>query len=365
MNNAVLFPLKTNTVYSKDSKETFETLDRLLKNSLLFFEEIWIETGIHEVTYGDTFGSAFNLPYKGIDDYKKTKKAYEAAGAEKRKAFIAIQREGKPNARISTIASSPARSYFVSLQGAFECLFENYSGKELEFIKFFWVKDSHKFNDAVSKVREEYTRIPNIRDNLQEVCEKWDIGNLCTTRILEESISATVLSRACNSPPIIDELHKDVIGSIDNIKKKIHAEQLRIDTLSKIMKIAIPDYSDFPLSKILDLRQEPSLKEFRRTVTEITRRLDGIPDEDSYAAIFQEINKRLIKDVKSIAPKGKRNVILSAAADCLLSIPFSPEFTLPLLLASLGKTGVTAIGDFQKKDRWNNSFGCFWMKMTV
>ena len=88
MRNAVVFPLQTSTVFSKAPRDTFRSLDRLIKNSLLFFEEIWFEAGIYQVTYGDTHASNFNLPYKGIEKYKKFKIAYESIDAKKREALL-------------------------------------------------------------------------------------------------------------------------------------------------------------------------------------------------------------------------------------------------------------------------------------
>jgi len=364
MKNSVVFPLKTSTVFSRNPKETFDVLDRLLKNSLLFFEEIWIEGGSYQVTYGDTFGLNFSFPFEGVDKYKKFKKLYESAGAEKRQAMFGIKPEGAPQAEWTTVESSLARSYYVSLQGALDCLLETHSKKDLDFVKFFGTADSQIMKKIVSDMSWKYRRIPEIKDKLEQVCNKWDIGILSTNRIVEESISTAFLSRACNSPPIVDGLHKDVLGSLDNIRREIQGEYLQIDTVSKVLQIAIPDYSKFTLSKILELRKEPSLKEFRKAVTEIARNLDGTADKEPYVQITQEINKCLMKDVKAIAPKGKTNVVLSAAIDCILSVPVPPEYTLPLWLASIGKTAVTAIGGTIKTDRWNNSFGCFWMKLA-
>jgi hypothetical protein len=366
MSSSVIFPLKTSSVFSLAPRETFEAIDRLLKNSLLFFQEIYIESGFRQVTYGDEYSFEVNGPLT-LEEYKNGKKRFELVGSLKRDGFLGIRPTGDNEAPLTRIAGGPARTYFVSLQGSLEALIENYSRKELNFIKYFYLPSSSQqgIDNIVSDFSSTFRKEPNSKLNLENICRKWDFGSVNSDRIYRESLNTEIVSRACNSIPIVDELHKDVIGLIDNSAKQVvNPALLQIDTVSKVLDAAIPDYSKFSIPEIIDLRKEPSIEAFRKALTEISASLNGVPNGNVDKKINQGINQRLVRDMSQIAPSSIRSIVISAAVDCILSVPVPAEFSLPITVASLIKTGTSAINDIIKAENWQSSFGCFWLKLN-
>ncbi len=358
MGNRVVFPLHTSTTFSVNPKDTFQYLDRLIKNAMLFFDEIILESGDYQITYGDEHCFASDLPHKDLVSYKKLRESYESVGPNKGMAQIRVKPTGAPDTEWVTVVSSPARSYYISLQGSLEQLLENYSKKELSFIKYTWVKEQRKVDDTIVKTINGIINCsPNLRVGLRELCKKWDIGIICDTQILKEAISGIFISRKMNAIPVLDELHKDVIGLLDNVRRDFQGNQLRIETLSKIMQIAVNDYSNFAIEKILSLRNEPSIIEFRKTVDEVSDELRKTNEKEVNTAIAQRINKKLMKDMGKIAPKGPKKIILYAGLDCILALPILSTW------AGLGRTVITTIQDLKMHREWRNSFGCFWMKL--
>lgn len=363
----VLFPLQACKIFSEDPKDTYVYLDRIIKNSLLFFEEVWFEGGAHDASYGESHNYSFKVPYNGLGDYARRKASYSSVGQEKKVSRLTIKPEGRPNAKWTQVAASPARSYYVSFEGALEELLKNFSGKELDFIRFLYVSDASKASSAVhdlaNQIKSRFTSFI-LRPRLEKVCRKWDIGTISSDLILREAVDAIFLSRACGSPPVLDGLHKDVVQSIDSLKREIEGESRQVNALSKVMELAIPDYGALQIEKILELRREPSIEAFRRVITHISSGLAELSEEEINIRVAQEINKELIEDIKSIAPKSEKNVILSAAADCIFSTPVPPPYNAILLLLGLAKTVSTTISDVNKIERWKKSFGCFWMKLV-
>lgn len=357
MKNNVLFPLRAAKIFSKDPKDTFESLDRIIKNALLFYDEVWFEGGAHQVSYGDIGNFSMRLPYKGKEEYSREKAKYSAIGSSKRDVSI-LMKPNVPGAQWSPPITSPARNYYVSFVGELELLTENFSPRELEFIIFFRVDNATKLESEIRQfVKQKERKLAgDLSTGLRTICDKWDIDSKNGNLILRETIDAIFLARALNAPPVFDELHMDVI-ELSNILEKASQENTRLETLSKVMDIAVPDYGSLSMEKILELRKDPSIQAFRRVVTDISSKLIGTPVEDIHIA--QEVIKELLRDMNDIQPSSQRKVILSATADCLLAIPS------PFQIFGLIKDLITAQSDIRKIERWETSFGCFLMKLVV
>jgi len=363
---AVLFPLQGCKVFSKDPKDTYNRVDRIIKNAMLFFEEIWFEAGMHETTYGNTHSFEISTPYTGKEEYLRRRTSYLQAGSEKHIHTLRIRSEAIKDAKWFSVASSPARSYFLSFEGELEIIFENFSKKELEFIKFIYPKyDSRKATkyvlDQISSV------VPRLKldQELRRIVKKWDIGAISRNTILREAANAILLSRASKAPPVLDELHKDVMSSINLLQKDLQEVSYQIETLSKVMEIGVRDFGGLTIEKILELRNEPSIEAFRKVIGDISSNMIGCSKEEIDIKISQLINKELIDDLQNIVPAGKWRVYLSAVGDLLFSLPLPPPFNLPLQLIGLGKTVLGTIQSINEFDRWNKSFGCFWMKLSM
>ena len=154
MMSRILYTLKGTKIFSKNRVEALNQLQKNMKNSLIYFDEIIFESGVHTVSYGDTGSAEISGPYNDKEFYSRLKKSY-SIDSEEKKPFV-MTATPKGSDKSFPIINTEAFSFCSSFEGELEILLENFSGKELDFVKIAYI-DRIKFEPLVSQ-NEEYIR---------------------------------------------------------------------------------------------------------------------------------------------------------------------------------------------------------------
>ncbi len=107
--------------------------------------------------------------------------------------------------------------------------------------------------------------------------------------------------------------------------------------LTKVIPLMISDYSSLDMDRIVELRRDPSIVEFRRTIKKISDEIKDVEDVDSY--IMQIWTRELLDDIERLAPASRTSYVLNTIIDLAVSLPVVPipEIITLQMLAGLAK----------------------------
>lgn len=340
MTSSILYTLKGTKIFSKNRLEAYNQLHKNMKNSLLFFDEVIFEGGSHTVSYGDTGTFQVSGPYMGKKDYMTLRTAYSVDSEEKKPFLMTATPQGSDKS--FPVISTDAYSFYCSFVGEIDILRENYSGKELDFIKLVHI-DSSKFNQIVRE-NEDFIRaqmpIAEYPWFIEPVLEEWGIPRMACGVSLNETLSAITLSQGFEGKLLLDPFHNDILNHIINyFREKIEGNTAQ-ETLSIVIPFMVSDYSSLSLDKIVELRNESSIVEFRNVINRISEKVSKFDDADDLVSYVARLwNNELSDDMTAHAPESATRYILSTIIDLAVSIPAVPipEIASIQLFAALAK----------------------------
>lgn len=350
----VVFPLWTSGTWSIDTKTNSFEIERHLKNAMLYFDTICVERGIRSIAYADTFVNDWRSPY-GRDRYLEWKQLQQKAGSAKTQHWIAFKPEWIPDAKYEPIAASLGRTFHISLEGVLDDIRGNFSPQELSFIHEVSLReDLQETQQMISKIKSDTFWESNqqgMSQGLEEICDAFDIGKFGAQHILEETNMGMFLSRVFEGTLVADSLHQPIVALKYSSLTK---ESFNASALSPIMNALIPDYSKLTIEKIVELRKNPALSEFRRVVGKIQNDIKGKEPVEQQDIISSTLTHELLKDIEKIKPNTPKQIILNGFTDALLGVfPF----------ASSGKAGFDAYKDTRQYLEWKSSFSSFALEL--
>jgi len=321
MTSRMLYTLKGTKIFSKNRLEAYNQLNKNMKNSLLFFDEVIFESGSHTVSYGDTGSFQLSGPYMGKKDYMKLRTAYSIDSEEKKPFLMTAGPQG--SGKSFPVISTDAYSFYCSFEGEIELLRENYSGKELDFIKLIHI-DYSKFNQIVRE-NEDFLRaqmpIAEYPWFIEPVLEKWGIPRMACSTSLSETLSAITLSHGFAGQLLLDPFHNDILNySINYFGEKRNGKKTQ-ETLSKVIPFMVSDYSSLSLDKIVELRDESSIVEFRNVINRISEKIKDLDEDEIDSYVPRLLTNELLDDMKEYAPQSVTRYILSMIIDLVVSMP--------------------------------------------
>lgn len=321
MTSSILYTLKGTKIFSRNRLEAYNQLNKNMKNSLLFFDEVVFEGGSHSVSYGDTGCSQFSGPYMGKEDYMTLRTGHSIDSEEKKPYHVTVRPNGSDES--FTVISTDAYSFYCSFEGEIDLLRENYSGKELDFIKFRLI-DYDRFNKIVRE-KEEILRAQMPMAEypwfINPVLEQWGFPRLACGTSLHETLSAITLSHDFAGQLLLDPFHNDILKySINYIREKINGNKTQ-ETLSKVIPFIVSDYSSLSLDKIVELRDESSIVEFRNVINRISEEIKNLDEDDIDSYIATRLIKELLDDLKEYAPSSMTKYILNTIIDVAVTMP--------------------------------------------
>lgn len=359
MTSSILYTLKGTKIFSKNRLEAYNQLHKNMKNSLLFFDEVIFEGGSHSVSYGDTGSSQFSGSYMGKKDYMTLRTSYSIDSEEKKPYLMTATPQGSDES--FPVISTDAYSFYCSFEGEIDLLRENYSGKELDFIKLVQI-DYSRFNQIVRE-NEDFIRaqmpIAEYPWFIEPVLEQWSFPRMACGISLSETLSAIMLSQGSAGQLLLDPFHNDILNySINYFREKINGNKTQ-ETLSKVIPFMVSDYSSLSLDKIVELRNESSIVEFRNVINQISEKINETDDIDSYVAGLW--TRELLDDINEHAPQSVTRYILSTFIDLAVSIPAIPvpEIASIQLLAALAKLIYDKMEESKAMNQYDTSLSHF------
>lgn len=357
----VLYTLKGTKIFNQNQEVGYEYFVRNLKNSLLYFDEVVLETGVHEVSYGEHGSFEALGPYQGYSEYKKRRESYGSSLVGKNPITLTVKVHGEEEPR--PVLDTEAYSYYMSLQGELDILLENYTYNEIDFIKLTSVNSTDLKDDINRNIENIRSRlaISEYPSFINPVLDEWGFSPISAGISLKETISALTLANGFDGEIILDPFHSDILNySLNYFNGKIVRER-RQEVLSQVIQLMVPDYGSLSLNRIADLRKEPSIIEFRRVIDNISTSLDEEEDpEDVISSLFTQ---ELIDDMDALAPSGRGKFIVNSIVDLAISLPVSPHATGIQMLVGLLKMGYDKVVEYDQMQTYNQSLSHFCTKL--
>ncbi|RCV63010.1 hypothetical protein C5S53_15965 [Methanophagales archaeon] len=160
--------------------------------------------------------------------------------------------------------------------------------------------------------------------------KKYIRGNpLFQEYILKNFHHSLILSKAFNTPMMIDSLYDNLLTNI--MSKMVNISDVRLEVLNRVCELLnfdIPDFSSLEIEKILDLRNDKLFIEFRNKLLDINNCLtQNEMNQFDPSKIDPLLIRELIKEIVEIAPSNKK-LLVKGSLGVAGSIPvFGPIAT--------------------------------------
>jgi hypothetical protein len=309
------FPLRTNVEYF-DTPEGYLSLKERIKQACILYDRLIFEGGLYQASIGPT--GSFDLwipPLELTDAILKAK--FTSRGGEH---HWRIAPTGSEN--YHTVISGPMERWF---RAEFHTALREFDGENMPWIDIETYELTPDFKQLADSSADNDERDENIRI--------LDASHFFRRKILTNLNRDLILIASLGTSASIDPLHASVLEQ--KMAKK--PEQLKSAPGFLAIEVAVPNFSNLPWDTILELREHPSLSEFRRKLVEAettARTLfpDAKEDEIRYE-ICQIITGELVREISNVWSVGKdmiRDMSINAAIELLLvigrvSIPFVGE----------------------------------------
>jgi hypothetical protein len=143
--------------------------------------------------------------------------------------------------------------------------------------------------------------------------KKYIRGNpLFQEYILKNFHHSLILSKAFNTPMMIDSLYDNLLTNI-MMSKMVNISDVRLEVLNRIcdlLKFVIPDFSSLKIEKILDLRKDKLFIKFRNKLLDInnyvTQNDMNLFDPSKIDSLFM---RELMIELAEIAPSNKKLLV--------------------------------------------------------
>jgi hypothetical protein len=150
---------------------------------------------------------------------------------------------------------------------------------------------------------------------IEPVLEQWGFPRMACGIPLKETLSAITLSHGFAGQLLLDPFHNDILNYLINyFKGKINRNKTQ-ETLSTVIPFWVSDYSSLSLDKIVELRDESSIVEFRNVINRISEKIKDLDEDDIKSYVATLWNKELLDDMNKYAPQSATRFILSAIMD--------------------------------------------------
>lgn len=355
MTTSLLFSLKGTKIFSKNRLEAHNELKKNMLNSMLYFDELFFEDGVSSVSYGDSGTFQITGPYEGLEKYNKFKDGY-IKDAEKTPFMLSAYR----NDQEIPLLDTEAYSFFASFEGELASICENYSGKELDFIKIVH-PDEIKLGTLEKRSEDSIRSQMSINDYptfIKPVIEKWNFPIIACGVSFRETINAVSLAEGFKGKLLLDPFHNAIL----NFTLNYFSKELKYDktpyVLTKIIPLLVPDYSVLDIERIIELRENPAIVEFRRTISKISNEIKDVEDIDGF--IQSLWTNELLDDLKQPAPPTRTKFLLNSIIDLGLSIPATdPHLSIIQLVVGLSKWAYDTNKDYDELVRHDKRLAHF------
>jgi uncharacterized protein (DUF927 family) len=212
-------------------------------------------------------------------------------------------------------------------------------GKEFDFIKYTIVLRKENFDKELHKNIEKDLMNEEFAEKAKKI-----YGKMALISLLKNLNDSLALSQMFKSPVAVDAIHAPLL----RVKTK-HEMGTDFAILDRLSQLEIPDFGDFDIDSLLQLRKEKSVRDFRNWIQKISTKLQSDHTLEIDRLVFTE----LLKEIKEIAPN-KKGVCIEAFLGTISSLPV-PIVGQIATIADVGK-------ELKKYDDFSRSWLSFILK---
>jgi len=324
--NRVLFPLRSN-IGLFQSSELQEEIAKNIKQSLLLYDEIYIEDGTLFAEVKQSGSSVAFAPPGRVAKDERSIECQDLAPSDKPTKIDSLEiLTGESIARFKI-------DYYK--------IFEGIDRSDFDFIKFVSFDIPREFNKIIKQqTREDEKRL----------------GNLGMPRPLRDLIISNLnhdimLSLSLKSALILDSTHHQLIEEKCAYSPRLKRTGSPVPSaLHKLMQFPAPDFSRMTMDQVLELREEAGLHELRNAVTNIVSTVQDNPEIFNdptrlEKAINRECDLAIFKELEKLHSSGRGTAI---------DLALSGASFLPVVGAIPGaiSAGKTLYKYLDERDNW-------------
>ncbi len=324
--NRVLFPLRSNIGWFQSS-ELQEEIAKNIKQSLLLYDEIYIEDGTLFAEVKQDGSSVMFAPPGRLDKDQRSIEYQDLAPSDKPTKIDSLEiLTGESIARFKI-------DYYK--------IFEGIDRSDFDFIKFVSFDIPREF----VKIIKQQTRVDERR-----------LGDLGMPSPLRDLIISNLnhdimLSLSLKSALILDSTHHQLIEEKCAYSPSLKRTGSPVPSaLHKLMQFPAPDFSKMAMDQVLELREEAGWHELRNAVTNIVSTVQDDPEIFNDPALLEktinrECDSAIFKELEKLHSSGR-----GTAIDLVLS---GASF-LPVVGAIPGaiSAGKTLYKYIDERDNW-------------
>lgn len=334
---SIIFPLATNIKSLQRWGDN--DISQRLKQSLILYDKIIIETG----TYNFQGGDAFVL--QGYDPWNEENS--KEAIIEKLRKIENRQEDGYVRV-IDGKTHLEKHKYKVEKKDEFladyrtvDVISEIESGSYGKEINFLGYVDVYRAQKYLESIKENTRKDLADKDFAEEVRKTH--GRMPTIVFLNNLNDSLAMSHAFNAPIAVDSIY----ASLLKLKTKCRIS-MQYTVLKRLTQIGIPDFGDLSLEKLLELRKDKALTSFRKLISELSLKLQSGNNLNVEALFTHE----LLEEMRELAPNRKK-VALATFLGTLSNVP------CPVIGA------ITTIADIGKELREHRDFSSNWLSFIL
>lgn len=320
MNQDIYFPIRSNINFFVQ-KANQPSLISKIKQSILMYNNLIFDDGAYEFSCNENGAFEINIPPE------KLKLSMVDVPTKPMTGFSLNAIDEKTGQSFNLIPQSENGNCYFAI-ASFQKPINDLGIQDEDFIRFEWTKltpiGKNKLDQMVKST-----------GNYKKCIEG---SSLFQKYILKNFHHSLILSKAFDTPMMIDSLHDNLLTNI--MSKTVNISDVRLEVLNRIcdlLRFVIPDFSLMKIEEILDLRKDKLFIEFRNKLLDINNYLtQNDMNQFDPSKINSLFMRELIIEIAEIAPSNK-NLLVNGFLGVAGLIPVFGPIVTGVGLAKGGK----------------------------
>jgi hypothetical protein len=297
-------------------------ISKRIKQSIILYDEIIIETGTYRYSGAERFVLDSFDPWSEQNSKEGVLKQLEEIEKRTEESYITVF-DGKTHAEKYRYKVDKKDEYVVDYRTV-EVISDIESGsygKEVDFLKYAVINRKNNHRDIINQNTGKDLENKEFADTAIKI-----YGQMPLVKLLYNLNDSLAISHFFKIPVAVDEMHAPLL----KCKTKCQVG-LEFPILDRLAEIGIPDFSDFSLDKLLELRKDKAIASFRNLISKISSKLQSKSDVNIETLFTQE----LFEQIEEMAPS-KKKITLDAALGALSFVP-CPLVSVATTVTDIGK----------------------------
>lgn len=294
MNQDIYFPIRSNISFFVQKANQPSLMSRI-KQSILMYNNLIFDDGAYDFSGNENGVFEVNIPPE------KLKLSTLDVPTKPRTGFRLNAIDEKTGQSFNLIPQSENGNSY-SVIASFQKLINDLGIQDENFIHFEWTEltpINKKILDQMVKSTGNYKKYIRGNPIFQEY-------------ILKNFHHSLILSKAFNTPMMIDSLYDNLLTNI-MMSKMVNISDVRLEVLNRIcdlLKFVISDFSSLKIEKILDLRKDKLFIKFRNKLLDINNYLtQNDMNQFDPSKIDSLFMRELMIELAEISPSNKKLLV--------------------------------------------------------